>query len=121
MKGELGWPPLALFRSLLLATWHDLSDVRLAEALDDRASFRRFCGFAAHEPTPERTAFVRFRAELVRRGLDRTLFEVTTHQLDRCGVVVRTGTLVDATLIPSASIRHDGEVNRPGFAGGSDP
>ncbi len=45
-KGERGWPPLALFRALLLATWHDLSDVRLAEALDDRASFRRFCGFA---------------------------------------------------------------------------
>jgi transposase, IS5 family len=52
-KGELGWPPLALFRALLLATWHDLSDVRLAEALADRASFRLFCGFAAHEPTPE--------------------------------------------------------------------
>ena len=67
-KGELGWPPLALFRALLLATWHDLSDVRLAEALDDRASFRRFCGFAVHEPTPERTTFVRFRAALVRRG-----------------------------------------------------
>src|SRR5215210_1522234 len=48
-KGEPGWPPLALFRALLLATWHDLSDVRLAEALDDRASFRRFCGFAALE------------------------------------------------------------------------
>jgi hypothetical protein len=32
-KGEAGWPPLALFRALLLATWHDLSDVRLAEAL----------------------------------------------------------------------------------------
>ena len=67
-KGEPGWPPLALFRALLLATWHDLSDVHLAAALDDRASFRRFCGFAAHEQTPERTAFVRFRAELVCRG-----------------------------------------------------
>jgi IS5 family transposase len=67
-----------LFRALLLATWHDLSDVRLAESLDDRASFRRFCGFAAHEPTPERTAFVRFRRELVRRGLDGALFEEIT-------------------------------------------
>lgn len=113
-KGEPGWPPLALFRALLLATWHDLSDVRLAEALDDRASFRRFCGFAAHEPTPERTAFVRFRAELVRRGLDRALFEAVTRQLDQRGVVVRTGTLVDATLIPSASIRHDGEARWAG-------
>src|SRR5829696_1521079 len=113
-KGEPGWPPLALFRALLLATWHELSDVRLAQALEDRASFRRFCGFAAHEPTPERTAFVRFRAELVRRGLDRALFEAITRQLDRRGVVVRTGTLVDATLIPSASIRHDGEARWAG-------
>ena len=48
-KGEPGWPPLALFRALLLATWHDLSDVRLAEALDNRASFRRFRG--RHAPT----------------------------------------------------------------------
>jgi len=116
-KGELGWPPLALFRALLLATWHDLSDVRRAEALDDRASFRRFCGFAAREPTPDRTAFVRFRAELVRRGLDRSLFEAVTRQLDQRGVVVRTGTLVDATLIPSASVRHNGEAR----LGGSSP
>lgn len=113
-KGEPGWPPVALFRALLLAMWHDLSDVRLAEALDDRASFRRFCGFAASEPTPERTAFVRFRAELVRRGLDRALFEVVTQQLDARGVVVRTGTLVDATLIPSASIRRDTEARWAG-------
>jgi IS5 family transposase len=113
-KGELGWPPVALFRALLLAMWHDLSDVRLAEALDDRASFRRFCGFAASEPTPERTAFVRFRAELVRRGLDRALFEAITRQLDARGVVIRTGTLVDATLIPSASIRHDHEARWAG-------
>ena len=67
-KGEAGWPPLALFKAMLLATWHDLSDVKLAEALADRASFRRFCGFSATEPTPERTAFVRFRRELVQRA-----------------------------------------------------
>ena len=97
-KGEAGWPPLALFRALLLATWHDLSDVRLAEALDDRASFRRFRGLAAHEPTPERTAFVRSRAELVRRGLGRTLFEAVTRQLDARGVVVRTGTSKAAAM-----------------------
>ena len=108
-KGELGWPPLALFRALLLAMWHDLSDVRLAQALDDRASFRRFCGFGSHEPTPERTAFVRFRRVLVRLDLDRVLFEALTRQLDARGVVVRCGTLVDATLLPSASIGHDAE------------
>ncbi|WP_241671589.1 IS5 family transposase [Dankookia rubra] len=113
-KGEPGWPSLALSRALLLATWHDLSDVRLAKALEARASFRRFCGFAAHEATPERTAFVRFRCELIRRGLDRVLFEAVTRQLEAKGIVVRTGALVDATLIQSASIRHDGDARWAG-------
>ena len=72
---------MSLIKGMLLAMWHDLSDVKLEEALADRASFRRFCGFAANEPTPERTAFVRFRAELVKRGLDRSLFEGITEQL----------------------------------------
>src|SRR3954467_2627723 len=113
-KGEPAWPPLALFRALLLAVWHDLSDVKLAEALQDRASFRRFCGFSSTASTPERTAFLRCRAELVRRGLDRTLFEVVTGQLEAKGVAVQTGTLVDATLIGSASIRQDGEARWAG-------
>jgi IS5 family transposase len=47
---------------LLLATWH-LSGVGLAEALSGRPSFRRFCGFARDEATPECTAFVRFRPQ----------------------------------------------------------
>lgn len=54
-----------MFKALLIATWYNLSDVMLAEALADRASFRRFCGFAREEETPERTAFVRFRCLLL--------------------------------------------------------
>ncbi|UXC93823.1 transposase (plasmid) [Sphingobium sp. RSMS] len=38
---------------------------RAKEALDYRRRFRRFCGFADEEPTPTRTAYVRFRRELV--------------------------------------------------------
>src|SRR5689334_23469738 len=77
-KGEPAWPPLAMFKALLLAVWHDLSDVKLAEALEDRASFRRFCGFSSSERTPARTAFVRFRRIVIAHGLDRELFERMT-------------------------------------------
>ena len=116
-KGEQGWPPLCLFKAFLLARWYDLSDVKLAEALDDRASFRRFCGFAGHEPTPERTAFVRFRKALAERGLGECLFEIITEQLRSQHVSVRQGTLIDATIIASASkqdeearfIKHKGK------------
>lgn len=102
-KGEKAWPPLAMFKALLLATWHDLSDVGLSEALSDRASFRRFCGFSRDEATPERTAFVRFRRELVAQGLDRSLFEAIARDLEAKGACVRKGTLIDATVIGSAS------------------
>jgi IS5 family transposase len=37
---------------MLIAVWYHLSDVEMTKALGDRASFRRFCGFAAQEPTP---------------------------------------------------------------------
>jgi IS5 family transposase len=84
-KGEAAWPPLAMLKALLLSVWYDLSDVKLAEALDERTSFRRFCGFSGTEPTPERTAFVRFRKALVSIKLDRALFEVVTLQLKARG------------------------------------
>ncbi|RMF06637.1 MAG: IS5 family transposase [Alphaproteobacteria bacterium] len=122
-KGEAAWPPLAMCKALLLSVWYDLSDVKLAEALDDRASFRRFCGFSSTEPTPERTAFVRFRKALVTAGLDRALFEAVTCQLKAKAVRVKTGTIVDATIIASASkddddarwVKHKGKPAVHGF------
>ncbi|MBV2148018.1 transposase [Sphingobium sp. AS12] len=71
-----------------MSIWYDLSDVKLAEALDDRASFRRFCGFSANEGTPECTAFVRYRRLLVAQKLDRSLFETVTAQLKSKAVTV---------------------------------
>lgn len=122
-KGEPAWPPLAMFKALLLSIWYDLSDVKLAEALDDRASFRRFCGFSANEATPERTAFVRYRRQLVAGNLDRSLFDTVTRQLKSKAVTVKTGTLVDATIIASASegdddarwVKHKGKPAVHGF------
>ena len=102
-QGEPARPPLPMFKALLLAVWYDLSDVKLAEALDDRASFRRFCGFSSTEATPERTAFVRFRRALIAHGLDRLLFETVTAELKARSITVKTGTLVDATIVASAS------------------
>jgi IS5 family transposase len=79
--------------------WYDLSDVKLAEALDDRVSFRRYCGSSTSEATPERTTFVRFRNALITQALDKALFDEITAQLKVKAIRVKTGTLVDATII----------------------
>ena len=122
-KGEPAWPPLALFKALLLSMWYDLSDVKLSEALEDRASFRRFCGFSKQEATPERTAFVRFRKVLATHSLDKTLFDEITLQLKAKAIQIKSGTLIDATIIASASkgddearwVKHKGKPAVHGF------
>ncbi len=70
---EPAWPPLAV--------WHDLSDAKLAGALDDRSSFRRFCDLSRTEPTPGRTTFGGFRKAPTAQGLDKPLFDTVIAQL----------------------------------------
>jgi hypothetical protein len=108
-----GLASLGDVQGLLLATWYGLSDVALAGALCDRASFRRFCGFARDEATPERTAGVALPAPACRAGARRGLFAAIARDLEAKGATVRKGTspqsltaiasLIDATIIGSAS------------------
>ncbi|MEH6949984.1 transposase [Nitrobacter sp. NHB1] len=64
-------------------------------------------GFSGNEATPERTAFIRYRRALVTHGLDVALFDAVTAQLEARAVTVKVGTLVDATIIASASEDDD--------------
>ena len=112
--GRPGYPPLALFRALLLAQWYQLSDPGLEEALADRLSFRRFCGFGLDDSTPDETTLCRFRAALAERGLAEALFAELNRQLDAKGLMLKAGTLIDATLIEAAVARpprSEGEVS----------
>ena len=97
--GRPGYPPLAMFRALLLAQWYQLSDPGLEEALADRLSFRRFCGFGLDESTPDETTLCRFRAALAERDLTGVLFAELSRQFDAKGLVLKAGTLIDATLV----------------------
>src|SRR5271163_4694676 len=70
--GGTGRPPyeaLAMLKGLLLQQWYGLSDPEMEEALLDRMSFRRFCGFALDAATPDETTFCRFRNALKEAGL----------------------------------------------------
>lgn len=114
--GENGRPPyapLSMFKALLLQQWHGLSDPGLEEALLDRVSFRRFCGFSLEAATPDETTLCRFRNSLKEAGLGEALFEEVLRQLDAAGFVLKRGTLIDATLVECASRRPpDGSTER---------
>ncbi|MBI5700450.1 transposase [Candidatus Saganbacteria bacterium] len=55
---------MIIFKALLLAQWHDLSDRDLEEALNDRISFRKFAGLKWEEQAPDASTFAVFRERI---------------------------------------------------------
>lgn len=101
--GAPGYPALVMFKALLLQQWYGLSDEGLEEALCDRMSFRRFVGLAGDERAPDHSTIWRFRQALSNSGLDKEAFEAVGRQLDGQGLIVREGTLIDASLVKAQS------------------
>ena len=98
-RGAPGYGVLVLFKAVLLAQWHNLSDEAMEAALDDRVSFRRFCGLGLMDEVPDHSTLWRFREALGKAGLERAVFAEIERQLERRGLMVKQGTLVDASLV----------------------
>lgn len=118
--GRAAWPPLVLFKALLVGSLYGLSERELEEALADRLSFRRFVGLGVEEGVPDHSVLNRFRNELVALGLYERLFGELDRQLTAAGVMLKRGTMLDATVIEAVSARpdRDGQASDPdaGFA-----
>lgn len=101
--GRPGYPVLVLFRALLLQSLYGLSDRELEEALKDRLSFKRFVGLSFEEEVPDHTVLNRFRNALIEAKLLEQLFGELDKQLEKAGVILKRGTMLDATLIEAVS------------------
>ena len=110
VEGRPSYPPLMMVKVLLLEQWYNLSDPQMEEALQDRISFRRFVGLGLQDDTPDYSTISRFRATLEELEISETLFKELEAQLDERGLVLKEGTLMDATLVKA-------HVRRPSTAG----
>jgi IS5 family transposase len=105
---QSGRPPYreaAMLRALYLQALYDLSDPGLEEALLVRLDFRAFCGFSLTERTPDETTICRFRNLAAAAGLIAAAFAEVGRQLEAKGLMVKKGTLIDATIVSAASRR----------------
>jgi IS5 family transposase len=102
-RGRPSYPPLVLLKVLLLEGWYGLGDPAMEEALGDRLSFRRFVGLGLEEAVPDHSTISRFRSLLAGRGLAEPLFAEVARQIESKGLVVKAGTLIDATVIEAAA------------------
>jgi Transposase domain (DUF772) len=90
--GAPGYPPLTMFKILLVQQWHTLSDPAAEEAVRDRLSFRRFCGLPLDMETPDHASIWRFRQTIDKLGLSAALLAEVNRQLDARGFVIKRGT-----------------------------
>lgn len=104
-KGEPSFPPLMMFKVLLLQRWYGLSDPAMEAALFDRMSFLRFAGLSLEDVTPDHSTIWRFRERLTKEGLIERLFAELGRQLDARGLLIKQGTLIDASMVTSAARR----------------
>ncbi|HEX8413418.1 MAG TPA: IS5 family transposase [Sphingomicrobium sp.] len=108
--GRPPFDPLLMLKALLLQQWYSLSDAELEEAINDRVSFGKFLGLSLEAPAPDHTTLCRFRNRLAAAGLATPLFAEFERQLELRGLLLKRGTMIDASLVDT--------VHRPPSAGG---
>ena len=113
-KGENGNPPYPLpimLRVHCLQLFYNLSDPAMEDALYEIESMRRFAGLRLSDRLPDESTILRFRHFLERHKLGKVIFDTVSAQLRQQGLMMREGTIVDATIIaaPSSTKNQDGE------------
>ena len=68
-RGELAWPPLMMFKALLLQSWYGLSDPQLEKQIARDLLFRRFVGLSLADTVPDHSTLWRFRNKLDKENL----------------------------------------------------
>ncbi len=106
VSGRPGRQPYALARMLrihLLQQWYALSDPAMEEALHEIPTLRRFAQLGGLDNVPDETTILNFRRLLETHGIAARMLEAVNAHLSRKGQSLRSGTIVDATLIAAPS------------------
>lgn len=102
--GRPPYPLETMLRIHLLQQWYDLSDPAMEEALIEVGSMRRFAGIhLMTDRIPDETTILGFRHLLEQYELGKQVFEVVSSHLSSLGLMMRQGTIVDATIVAAPS------------------
>ena len=106
-EGKRGRPPFSpetMLRIHFMQQWFALSDPAMEEALHDMPVFREFAGLEAwDERLPDESTILRFRHVLEKHKLAAQILQTVNNVLSAKGVMLKSGTVADATLIPAPS------------------
>jgi len=110
-KGRPPFPMQTMLRIHFMQQWFTLSDPAMEEALHDIALFREFAGLGWDSRLPDESTILRFRHLLEKHKLAEQILAAVNELLRDKGLMLKAGTVVDATLIaaPSSTKNQSGE------------
>ena len=115
--GKRGRPPRGIevmLRMYLLQIWFNLSDEGLEDAIYDSYAMRNFVGINfLEEQVPDATTLLKFRHLLEEHNLGEAIFNDIKERLQQAGLMMRGGTIVDATIIHSTPSTKNKEGTTP--------
>lgn len=113
-EGGSSYPPLMMFRAMLLQVWHALSDVQMEKMLGRDLLFRKFCKLSLADTIPDHSTVSRFRKQLLTLKLYEVLLQEVNVQLAEKGAIVKVGevSIVDATVIEAHRCRKKPGVHK---------
>ena len=97
--GSPSYDGLLLFKMCLLQTWYGLSDYEVEDRVNDSISFGYFCGLTIDQIAPDHSTVSRFRTTMTKAGAYEKLFKEINRQLEQNKIIVKTGAIVDASVI----------------------
>ena len=113
-NGRPPYPLMAMLRIHCMQQWFNMSDPAMEDALYDTPVIRQFAGLSLDRPLPDRTTIMNFRHRLERHGLARKIFQDIGQWLSEAGILVKEGTLMDATIIEApTSIKNKASERDP--------
>lgn len=102
--GRPAMPVERMLRIYFLQHWYDLSDPAAEDALYDSESMRRFVGLELSEDAiPDETTILHFRHLLEKHQLTEAMFALVRRLLEERGLLLKSGTVVDATILHAPS------------------
>ena len=111
-EGKKGRPPFSLeimLRTHFLQQWFNLSDPAMEEAFFDMPLYREFAGLVEYTRMPDESTILRFRHRLEEHKIAVLIMDTVNQILTERGLLLKAGTVVDATLIaaPSSTKNQD--------------
>ncbi|NCC41751.1 MAG: IS5 family transposase [Gammaproteobacteria bacterium] len=109
-RGRQPMPLATMLRIDFMQQWYALSDPAMEDALYEVESMRRFAGLElADDAIPDETTLLKFRHLLEKHGLTAQMMNIITDTLEARGLLLKGGTMVDATIIhaPSSTKNQD--------------